>query len=159
MTDGYASDHPGENGAVAITGVGAITAYGAGVQALWQAIEEGRDGIQSVRRFPTDMFSNAFAAQVPGFPVEMDFSFDTAPYALARDFAMAAVTEAWAAAGVDAAGVRPERIGIVSGTLRGHRCGYHDSGGDHRGPSGDCWPPGQPGHRLFVVLRRSRNRK
>lgn len=120
------SESSGRREAVAITGAGAITAYGAGLDLLWQAIQEGRDGIQPVRRFPTSMFSNASAAQVQGYPVELDFSFDTAPYALAKDFAIAAVTEAWAAARVGEAGLRPERIGIALGTLRGHRCGYHD---------------------------------
>lgn len=114
-----------EAGAVAITGVGAISAYGPGVDTLWQAIEEGRDGIQPVRRFPTHMFSIRHAAQVPGFPVTLNLDYDTAPYTLAMDFAMAAATEAWRGAGIDNARLPPERVAVVLGTLRGHCCGFH----------------------------------
>src|SRR5215471_8780474 len=114
------SDHHEDSGAVA------ISAYGPGVETLWRAIEEGRDGIHPVTRFPTDMFSIRHAAQVPGYPLELTSYFGAEPYILAREFATAAVTEAWAAARVDDADVRPEGLAIVLGTLRGHRCGYHD---------------------------------
>jgi len=120
------SNHHEDSGAVAITGAGAISAYGPGVETLWRAIEEGRDGIHPVTRFPTDMFSIRHAAQVPGYPLELTSYFGAEPYILAREFATAAVTEAWAAARVDDADVRPEGLAIVLGTLRGHRCGYHD---------------------------------
>ncbi|WP_437588891.1 beta-ketoacyl synthase N-terminal-like domain-containing protein [Sorangium sp. So ce1000] len=120
------ADHHEDSGAVAITGAGAISAYGPGVDTLWRAIEEGRDGIHPVTRFPTDMFSIRHAAQVPGFPLELTSYFGPEPYLLAHEFATAAVNEAWAAARVAEAEVAPERIAIVLGTLRGHRCGYHD---------------------------------
>jgi 3-oxoacyl-[acyl-carrier-protein] synthase II len=122
-----------DNGAVAITGAGAVSAYGSGIPALWKAIEEGRDGIESVRRFPTSMFSIRLAAQVPGFDIPLHtagpgdtIAYDPGPYFLAKEFAMSAATEAWTAARVDDARVKPERLAIVLGTLRGHRSGYHD---------------------------------
>jgi 3-oxoacyl-[acyl-carrier-protein] synthase II len=111
--------------AVAITGIGAISAYGPGVDALWQAIEEGRDGIHEVTRFATDMFSIRHAAQVPGFPIPLGLDYESGPYRLATEFALAALGEAWRSARVDDARVAPERIGIVLGTLRGHSCGFH----------------------------------
>lgn len=111
--------------AIAITGAGAISAYGPGVEALWRAIEEGRDGVHDVTRFATDMFSIRHAAQVPGYPIPLRLDYDSGPYRLATEFAMAAVSEAWSSAQVDAARVAPERIGIVLGTLRGHSCGFH----------------------------------
>jgi len=119
--------------AVAITGAGAVSAYGLGVPALWRAIEEGRDGIHPIERFSTEKFSIRHAAQVPGFPIELHMDgeresivYDMGPYELARQFALAAVTEAWAAARIETSAVVPERIAIVIGTLRGHRSGYHD---------------------------------
>lgn len=117
------TDHPGE--VIAITGAGAISAYGPGVDALWQAIEEGRDGVHDVTRFATDMFSIRHAAQVPDYPIPLRLDYDTGPYRLATEFAMAAVAEAWRSAKLDSAGAAPERIGMVLGTLRGHSCGFH----------------------------------
>lgn len=103
---------------IAITGMGAVSALGAGTSALWAAIEEGRDGIRPIERFSTEGFSVALGGMVPGA--------DAGDLCVA--FATAAAREALAHAGlsIGAGGASGSRVALVLGTSLGiHVDGLH----------------------------------
>jgi 3-oxoacyl-[acyl-carrier-protein] synthase II len=106
---------------VAVTGLGAVSAFGWGVEALRRGLAAGETAIGPLRRFAGEGHRTAVAAEVP--------SADEAPEALARlvpgwadlsladRFALAAAAEALAGAGGAAAvlGGRPESAGVFFG--------------------------------------------
>jgi 3-oxoacyl-[acyl-carrier-protein] synthase II len=111
---------PSERGAVAITGMGALSALGDGCDALWAGIAAGRDGIRAIDRFPTEEFSVHLGALVPE---EIGDDDDARCVA----FAVAAAKEAWSSARVDEAGVPRERMALVVGTGLGSAArGMHE---------------------------------
>lgn len=74
---------------VAVTGMGVITSLGEGKRDNWAALTQGRSGIRSITRFPTDGLRTTIAGTVD-FP-------STRPYsaaALSTDMALAAGSEA-----------------------------------------------------------------
>lgn len=108
---------------VAITGIGAVTALGFGVPALWRALAEGTCGIRPIGRFSTEGFSVRTAGMVP---VPSAASGGKKTEDLALDFAIAAAAEAARAARLPERGAAPARIAIVFGTsLATHPEGIH----------------------------------
>jgi len=107
---------------VAITGLGVITAIGAGKDAFWEALRSGRCGIRKVDKFDASPYPTQIAAQLNGF----DFS----PYIdskwsrrmdLTSQMAVAAAKMAVKDAGIDLDQEDRERIGVVVGTaMAGH---------------------------------------
>ena len=105
---------------VVVTGLGAVSALGIGVPALWEGLAAGRSGVRRVTVCDTALLTNPIAAEVP--------SFDPAAY-LTPDqvllfdryaaFAMAAAGEAWAEAGLDLTDEERERAGVLIGTGMG----------------------------------------
>lgn len=93
--------------AVAITGLGAVCALGAGTHVLWSAIASGRDGIRPIDRYSTDGFTTRLGALVPGYA-------DRAGWRFCIEWATNAILEALAEAGPT--DLRPERIALVVGT-------------------------------------------
>ena len=55
---------------VVITGLGVITAIGAGKEAFWESLRAGRSGISRVKKFDPSPYPSQMAAQLNGF----DFS-------------------------------------------------------------------------------------
>ena len=107
---------------VAITGLGVITAIGAGKEAFWEALRAGRCGIKRVSKFDPSPYPTQFAAQLNGF----DFS----PYIdpkwsrrmdLTSQLAVSAAKMAVKDAAIDLDKEDRERIGVVVGTaMAGH---------------------------------------
>jgi 3-oxoacyl-[acyl-carrier-protein] synthase II len=97
---------------VAVTGAGATSALGATVPALWAAVESGRGGITTIRRFATDALSVHTGALVDG---SNGPGWARSDHDLCRDFAVRAGREALASAGVSGR-CPPERIALVLGT-------------------------------------------
>ena len=107
---------------VAITGLGVITAIGAGKDAFWEALRAGRCGIKQVYKFDPSPYPTQFAAQLNGF----DFS----PYIdakwsrrmdLTSQMAVSASKMAVKDAHLDLDREDRERIGVVVGTaMAGH---------------------------------------
>jgi 3-oxoacyl-[acyl-carrier-protein] synthase II len=110
--------------AVVVTGIGAASALGTGVEAHRAALWAGRDGLRVVERFDTRQMTTNLAGTWPGWDgrVQPEFGSELDLAATARDFplhelALVAVREAWASAGP---AIDPRRTGLVFGTCFGH---------------------------------------
>ncbi len=55
---------------VVVTGLGAVTPLGVGVQATWDAVLAGKSGVGPITRFDAKDFSTTIAAEVKGFDPE-----------------------------------------------------------------------------------------
>jgi 3-oxoacyl-[acyl-carrier-protein] synthase II len=85
---------------VVITGIGAVTPVGTGVDDFWAGMTGGRNGIHAITQFPTDDLSVKVAGEVDGF----DPAAYLGPKEVRRtdrvvQFALASTTLAWADAG------------------------------------------------------------
>src|SRR3989338_8500818 len=104
-------------GGVVITGVGPITAIGAGKDAFWESLRAGRCGIATVKKFDPTPYPTQMAAQRNGF----DFSaYIDAKWSRRMDLpsqlAVSAAKMAVVDAGLDLDKADRERIGVVVGT-------------------------------------------
>jgi 3-oxoacyl-[acyl-carrier-protein] synthase II len=52
---------------VVITGIGAVTPVGTGVDDFWAGITSGRNGVRAITQFPTDDLAVKVAGEVDGF--------------------------------------------------------------------------------------------
>lgn len=97
-----------------ITGIGAVTPLGIGVDATWEALTRGKCGIKEIERFDTANLTVKRAGQVPAFNPK-----DYLPTKLALDlepfmqYAYMAAEEAIRMAQLD---THSNRIGVVMGT-------------------------------------------
>lgn len=94
-----------------IRGMGALSALGAGVGPLAQALDTGDDGIRPVRRFATAAFGARIAGLVPAYD-DQRYRGGAMANRLCPGFACAAIREAMAAAGLS---VFPPRSLLVMG--------------------------------------------
>ncbi|CAN5669168.1 hypothetical protein BH09MYX1_BH09MYX1_36380 [soil metagenome] len=97
-------------GAVAITGMGAVSALGMGCDALARALHDPVHGIGQIRRFPTDEFKTSLGAIVPGFETgdDPDRSITYAELAAREALTMAAFDPSTS-----------RRVGLVLGSSLG----------------------------------------
>jgi len=99
---------------IAVTGMGAVTPLGIGIQDYWRRLLKGDSGISLISRFNTDNLPVKIAAEVKDFSAT-----DFLPKKLVREtdifmhFALVAAEEALADSKPQA---NPERIAIVLGT-------------------------------------------
>ena len=99
-----------------ITGMGAVTPVGIGVDAYWRALIDGKCGVGPITRFDASGLPVQIAAELKGFDPA-----DYMPKQLARtmdpfmQFAFAAAEEALTDSALPV-GAEPDRIGIVMGT-------------------------------------------
>ena len=108
---------------VVITGMGAITPIGHGVNDYWQGLVEGRNGIDLITRFDTTKFDTKFAGEVKNFNPE-DY-LDKKSIRRLDPFAQYALITAIMAvedSGLDIDGINKDRFGVIYGSGIGH---YH----------------------------------
>jgi 3-oxoacyl-[acyl-carrier-protein] synthase II len=104
---------PPERIRAVVTGMGAVSSLGSGVEALWAGLEQGRTGFARIERFPTADFATEIGALVPGNNRPQEAP--TRPFGkLCAAYALSAGREALTQARL--AGVAPERIALVLGT-------------------------------------------
>jgi 3-oxoacyl-[acyl-carrier-protein] synthase II len=105
---------------VVITGIGAVTALGSSVQALWEGLIAGRSGIRRITQFDASSFPCQIAGEIP--------DFDSSPYMDRKEarrtprfglVSVAAATMAITDAGLPLTMPDPERTGVVFGTAIG----------------------------------------
>jgi 3-oxoacyl-[acyl-carrier-protein] synthase II len=100
---------------VVVTGIGPVTPIGTGVEAFWDGVTTGRNGVQRISRFPTDDLPVSVAGDV----LDFDPAAWLDPKEIRRTdrfshYAIAAGKLAWEDAG--APEVPSERGGVVFGT-------------------------------------------
>ncbi len=105
---------------VVITGVGAITPLGTGVEKLWEGLLAGRSGIRKIEHFDASDLACQIAGEIPDF-----VSADHIPAREARrmsrvsQIALAAIQMAVENAGLEEPLADSERIGVTLGTAVG----------------------------------------
>ena len=102
---------------VAITGVGAVSGYGKGADALWRGIAEGRDALGPIERFPGGPLASPLGGVLPPWPGELSGDDELRWRDLCVKVAVCAAREALASAGLgDVLKAAPERVALVVGT-------------------------------------------
>ncbi len=105
---------------VVITGIGAITPIGTGVEGLWDGLKRRESAVRRISRFDPTPFRSHIAAQVDDFDPETYMERNRARrmerYA---QFSVAASRQALEDSGLDVAGVDPERVGVQMGSALG----------------------------------------
>jgi len=109
-----------KNHRVVVTGMGAVTPLGIGVENTWKALLAGRSGARPITHFDVSDLPTKFAAQVTGFdPKEyMDFR-DARRSAEFTRFAVAAAKQAVQDAALDMSTEDATRVGVAMGTAIG----------------------------------------
>jgi 3-oxoacyl-[acyl-carrier-protein] synthase II len=101
---------------VVITGLGAVTPLGVGVEPFWQALLAGRSGVGPIRAFDASRYPTTFAAEVPDFdPLQFMELKDAKRMDRYCQFAVAASRMAVKDSGLDI-GARSQRVGVIIGT-------------------------------------------
>jgi nodulation protein E len=105
---------------VVITGLGAVSAAGFGVAALWEAVREGRTCVRPIRLARDVGLSVGIAAQVPeGEPETAITKADLASYDPFSQYAVLAAEEAVAQAGLDGELRGPRTASIIGSGIGG----------------------------------------
>jgi 3-oxoacyl-[acyl-carrier-protein] synthase II len=112
--------HNGGMRRVAITGIGAITPIGTGVEGLWEGLRRRESAVRTIDRFDPTPFRSHMAAQVQGFDPEdyMDRSRARRTERYAQ-FSIATSRLALQDAGIDPASEDPDRAGVQMGSALG----------------------------------------
>jgi 3-oxoacyl-[acyl-carrier-protein] synthase II len=102
---------------VVVTGAGAVTPLGIGVDAFWSGLTAGRSGIRKIQHFDASNLDVQIAGEVPDFVAKefMDFKAARRMDRFAQ-FGVAAAREAIANAGLEITDENRERIGIMVNT-------------------------------------------
>ncbi len=105
---------------VVITGIGAITPIGLGVDGLWEGLRRRTSAVRCITRFDPTMFKSRIAGEVPDF-VATDHIEQRRSRRLDRysQFTVAATRMALADARLDLARENPDRVGAMMGTALG----------------------------------------
>ena len=105
---------------VVITGVGAVTPLGTGVEKLWQGLLDGRSGIRKIERFDASGLPCQIAGEIPDFVTTDHIPVKEARrMSRASQIALAAIQMAVENAGLEEPLANNERIGVSFGTAVG----------------------------------------
>jgi nodulation protein E len=105
---------------VVITGVGAVSALGVGVPALWDGLAAGKSGVRRVTVCDTTELTNPIAAEVPSFdPAALLTPEQVLLFDRFCAFGVVAASEAWTQAGLDLTDAERARAGALIGTGMG----------------------------------------
>jgi 3-oxoacyl-[acyl-carrier-protein] synthase II len=105
---------------VLITGVGAVTPIGTGVEGLWSGLKQRRSAVRCITRFDPSVFKSQIAGEVDDF-VATDHIEERRARRLDRysQFAIAATRLALEDAALDLRREDPDRVGAMMGTALG----------------------------------------
>ena len=102
---------------VVITGMGAVSPLGIGVEPLWEGLKTGRSGAGPITYFDASQFNSQIAAEVKGFDaVEWVGPKDARTMDPFVAFAMAVAKMAFTDSGIDLEKEDASRCGVVMGT-------------------------------------------
>ncbi|MFL5783972.1 MAG: beta-ketoacyl-ACP synthase II [Bacteriovoracaceae bacterium] len=103
---------------VAVTGIGAICGLGNSLREVWENALAGKSGVSKIEKINTEGWAVNFAGEVKNFKLSdklMDPK-DQERFDLFNQYGLHAGDEAITMAGLQSAGYRPEKIGIIFGT-------------------------------------------
>ena len=102
---------------VVVTGMGAITPIGLGIDEYWNSIKEGKTGFGEITYFDTTDYKVKIAAEVKGFKAA-DYMDRKAARRMESfsQYAVAAAKEAMDMSGIDMEKEDPYRVGICVGS-------------------------------------------
>ena len=109
---------------IAITGIGVVSAFGAGREVYWDAISRGQSGTRAITDFDASTFPCQVAASVPAVDISHALALDGEPgsketkadpkrYSRAALFGVMAAREAWNDAGLS---FGEPRAGVIIGS-------------------------------------------
>ncbi|MBM3312340.1 MAG: beta-ketoacyl-[acyl-carrier-protein] synthase II, partial [Candidatus Aminicenantes bacterium] len=102
---------------VVVTGLGAVTPVGTGVDRFWEGLVAGRNGVGRVSHFDPAAFSSQMAAEVKDFDPEKWIDRKSASRMdRFTQFAVAAAEMALSDAGLAPGRFPPERTGVIIGS-------------------------------------------
>src|SRR3954453_8480227 len=106
---------------VVITGMGWITPMGHTIEEVWKRLLAGESGIAHTSIFNAGTFPTTISAEVKHFDLKSHVSDLKAHAGVGRNtsFALAACAQAWKSAGLDAAKLDLDRVGIYLGSGEG----------------------------------------
>jgi 3-oxoacyl-[acyl-carrier-protein] synthase II len=113
---------PSAHGAtrVVVTGLGPVSNIGIGVRPFADALRAGKAGFSPISSFDPAGFPHQYAGEVRDFePGRIVRRLDPRRWGRSAQFAASAARLAAVDAGLDAAAVPPDRIGVVMGTTSG----------------------------------------
>lgn len=125
---------------VVVTGLGAITPIGIGVDNYWKALLEGKNGVGPITKFDASAFDTKFAAEVKNFNPE-DFldKKSIKRMDLFTQYAMATAEMAFKDSGINLEKIDKEKFGVIYGsgiggmaTLEQQQRNYFESGDPHK---------------------------
>ena len=107
---------------VVITGLGAVTPFGVGVDRFWNSLIEGKSGVSLIENIDTELHTVKIAAEIKNKDFNPEDYID--PKEAKRmdrftQFAMVAADEAIADSGIDDANIDPYRIGVIVSSAAG----------------------------------------
>ena len=102
---------------VVVTGMGAVTPIGIGVENFWNSVKEKRTGFDKITKFDTTGFKASLAAEIKDFDPKEFMDFKAARrMELFCQYAVAAAAEAMKNAGIDMEKEDPFRVGVSVGS-------------------------------------------
>lgn len=102
---------------VVVTGLGAITPIGIGIEEYWKGLMEARNGVDLITRFDTTHFDTKFAAEVKGFnPEDYIDKKSSRRMDLFTQYAMAAAKMAMIDSGNNLEVIDKEKFGVIFGS-------------------------------------------
>ncbi len=102
---------------VVVTGMGAVTPIGIGVENFWNSVKEKKTGFDKITKFDTTGFKASLAAEVKDFDPKEFMDFKAARrMELFCQYAVAAAAEAMKNAGIDMEKEDPYRVGCYVGS-------------------------------------------
>ncbi len=109
------------NHRVVITGIGWITPMGHDIESVWARLLAGESGISKTTIFDADTFPTQISAEVKNFDLSKHVGDLRNHPGVGRNtsFALAACDQAWKAAGLSAANLDLDRVGIYLGSGEG----------------------------------------
>lgn len=105
---------------VVITGLGALTPIGNNVPEFWNNMKAGKSGAAPITKFDTSKFKTTFACEVKGYNPSEHFDVkEIRKYDPFSQYALVAVREAVADAGINFEELNRDRIGVIWGSGNG----------------------------------------